>query len=94
MQTWIFLTKVDMKEFFIKSHIKEGNLKLITLKDSKNAQAWSVSVGIFYSEDQLMHTFLDNFHQGGKYSAQMASHQVELRREAKLLVNILYLSHP
>ena len=28
-----------------------------------------------------MHTFLDNFHQGGKYAAQIASHQVELRRE-------------
>ena len=28
-----------------------------------------------------MHTFLDNFHQGGKYSAQLASHQEELRRE-------------
>ena len=30
-----------------------------------------------------MHTFLYNFHQGGKYSAQIASHQVELRREEK-----------
>ena len=28
-----------------------------------------------------MHTFLDNFHHGGKYSSQIASHQVELRRE-------------
>ena len=28
-----------------------------------------------------MHTFLDNFHQGGKYSAHIAIHQVELRRE-------------
>ena len=28
-----------------------------------------------------MHTFLDNFHQGGKYSAQIASHQAELRIE-------------
>ena len=28
-----------------------------------------------------MHTFLDNFHQGGKYSAQIASHHVEVRRE-------------
>ena len=27
-----------------------------------------------------MHTFLDNFHQSGKYSAQLASHQAELRR--------------
>ena len=30
-----------------------------------------------------MHKFLDNFHQDGKYSAQLASHQVELRREEK-----------
>ena len=30
-----------------------------------------------------MYTFLDNFHQGGKYSAQIASHQEELRREEK-----------
>ena len=28
-----------------------------------------------------MHTFLNNFHQGVKYSAQIASHQAELRRE-------------
>ena len=51
------------------------------IKRFQNAQDLSVSVGNTYSEDQLMHTFLDNFHQGGKYSAQIASHQVELRRE-------------
>ena len=28
-----------------------------------------------------MHTFLDNFHQGGKSSSQIVSHQAELRRE-------------
>ena len=28
-----------------------------------------------------MHTFLDNFQQGGKYSAQIASYQAELKRE-------------
>ena len=28
-----------------------------------------------------MHTYLDNFNQGGRYSAQIASHQVEFRRE-------------
>ena len=28
-----------------------------------------------------MHTFLDNFHQGRKYYAQISSHQAELRRE-------------
>ena len=30
-----------------------------------------------------MHTFVDNFHQGGRYSAQTASYQAELRREEK-----------
>ena len=30
-----------------------------------------------------MHTFLDTFHQGGKYSAQVASHKTELMREGK-----------
>ena len=30
-----------------------------------------------------MHTFLDNFHQDGKYSAQIDSHQAEFRREEK-----------
>ena len=30
-----------------------------------------------------MHTFLDNNHQSGKYLAQLASHQAELRREEK-----------
>ena len=28
-----------------------------------------------------MQTFMDNFYEGGKYSAQIASHQAELRRE-------------
>ena len=43
------------------------------IKIFQNAQALSVSVRKTYSEDQLMHTFLDNFHQGGKYSSQIAS---------------------
>ena len=30
----------------------------------RNAQALSVSMGKSYSEDQLMHIFLDNFRQG------------------------------
>ena len=53
------------------------------IKRFQNAHSLSVSVGNIYSEDQLMHTFLDNFQQGEKYSAQIASHQAELRREEK-----------
>ena len=51
------------------------------IKIFQNAQALSASVGNTYSEDQLIHTFLDSFHQGGKYYAQIASYQAELKRE-------------
>ena len=47
----------------------------------QNADALSVSIGNSYPEDKIIHTFMDNFYQGGKYSAQIASHQAELRRE-------------
>ena len=59
--------------------VRESSMNYI--KRFHNAQALSVSVGNNYSEDQLMHTFLDNFCQGGKHSSQIASHQAELRRE-------------
>ena len=55
----------------------------------QNEEAVSVSVGNSESEDQLMRRFLDNFHEGGKYSAQIASHQSELRRETILLTKNL-----
>ena len=47
----------------------------------QNTQDLSVSVLDTYSKDQLMHTFLDNFLRGGKYSTQIASHQAGLRIE-------------
>ena len=53
---------------------KEGVSATNYIKIFQNAQALSVSVGNSYSEDQLMHIFLDKFHQGGKYTAQIASH--------------------
>ena len=62
---------------------KGGESAINYITRFQNAHALSVSVGNSYSEDQLMQTFLDNFHQGGKYSAQIASHQAELRREEK-----------
>ena len=46
------------------------------IKRFQNTQALSVSVTNSYSDVQLMHKFLDNFHQGGKYSAQIASDSV------------------
>ena len=62
---------------------KGGESAINYIKRFQNAHALSVSVGNSYSEDQHMHTFMDNFHQGGRYSAQIASQQAELRREEK-----------
>ena len=64
---------------------KGGESAIKYNKRFHSAYTLSFSVGNSHSEDQHMHTFLDNFRQGGKYSAQIASHQVELRREEKLL---------
>ena len=62
---------------------KGGGSEINYIKKFQNSHALSVSVENSYSEDQLMHTFMYNFHQSGKYSAQIDSHQVELRREEK-----------
>ena len=62
---------------------KGGEYAINYINRFQNSHVLSVSVVNIYSEDQRMHTFMDNFHQGGKYSARIASHQVELRREEK-----------
>ena len=54
------------------------------IKRFQNAEVLSVSVENSYSEYQIMHTFLDNFHQCGKFSAQIASHQAELNRAEQI----------
>ena len=48
---------------------KGGESEINYIKIFHNAHALSVSVGNSYSEDQLMHAFMDNFQQGEKYSA-------------------------
>ena len=53
------------------------------IKIFQNVNALLVSIRNYYPEYQMTHIFLDNFHQGRKYSAQIASHQAELRREEK-----------
>ena len=61
------------------------------IKIFQNSEALYVSVGNYYSEDQIIHTILDNFHQGGKYSDKTSSQQAELRREEKF-TDPIYLS--
>ena len=45
---------------------KGGESAIKYIKIFQNVQVLSVSVGNSYSEDQIMHTILDNFHQSGK----------------------------
>ena len=72
---------------------KGGEYAMDYIKRFQNAEALSFSVGNYYSEDQMMHTFLDNFHQGRKYSAHISIHQAELRREARFTYQkYLYIS--
>ena len=61
------------------------------IKRLQNEQALSVSVENTPSEDQLMHILLINFHQGEKYTAQIAICQEELRREEKSPTKTLYI---
>ena len=41
---------------------KGGESAINYIESFQNAQELSISVGNSYSEDQSMHTFLDNFH--------------------------------
>ena len=79
-----FADKSRYDRTFQKVTHKGGESAINYIKRFQNAHAFSISVGNSYSEDQIMHTFLDNFHQSGKYSAQIASHLAELRREKTL----------
>ena len=78
-----FADKARYDRIFQQVRHKGGESAINYIKILQNAQALSVSVGNSYSEDQLMHTFLDKIRQGGKYSAQISSHQVAFRREEK-----------
>ena len=60
-----FSDKSRYDSTFQKVTHKRGESTINYIKRFQNAHALSVSLGNIYSEDQLMHTFLDNFHQGG-----------------------------
>ena len=71
VQTWLLLTKVGVALY------KGGEFAMNYIKRFQNAHNLSISVGSYYSEDQLIHTFMDYFHQGRKNSSQIAIHQAE-----------------
>ena len=70
-----FSEKRRYDRIFQKVTNEVGGSLISYIKIFHNAPAPSVSGGNSNSKYQLMHIFLDNFHQGGKYIAQIASHQ-------------------
>ena len=65
-ENMIFADKSIYDRNFQQVTHKGGECTINHIKRFQNAHALSVFVRNSYSEDQLMHTFLDNFHQGGK----------------------------
>ena len=88
-----FSDKIRYDSILQKVTHKGGESEMNSINIFQNIQALSVSVVNSYSEDQLMNSFFDNCHQGGKFIAQIASHQLELRREENILKNIIYQLH-
>ena len=78
-----FADKIRYDMLFQKVTHKGGKSEMNYIKRFQNQPDFSVSLGNSYCEDQLMHIFLDKFCQGGKYTAEIAIHQAELRREVK-----------
>ena len=60
-----FSDKIIYDSTFQQVTHKGGEYAMSYNKRFHNAHALSIYVVNYYSEDQLMHTFLDNFHQGG-----------------------------
>ena len=61
-----FTDKIRYDRTFQQVTHKGGESAINYIKRFQNAHALSVSVGNSYCEDQLMHTFLVIFNQGGK----------------------------
>ena len=60
---------------------KGGESEINYIKIFQDAKALAISVINSNSEYQFMHTFLYNYHQCIKYSAQIEIEQAELKRE-------------
>ena len=60
-----FSDKIIYDKILQKATHKGGDSVMNYIKRFQNKQDLSVSLGSIYYEDQLMHIFLDKFHQGG-----------------------------
>ena len=75
VQTRPLLTKAYKIDCFINCSKKGCYSAIKYIKIFQNPKALAISVVNTYTDDKLMHTFLENFHQGGEYSDHIASHK-------------------
>ena len=64
---------------------KGGESEINYIKIFQNAKALSISVRNIYTGDKLIQTCVDNFQQGGNYSAHIEKHQAELKRKEDII---------
>ena len=67
--------KIRYNRMFQQLVHKVGESEINCIKIFQNAKALEISVLNSYTEYQLMHTFLENFHKGGKYYDHISRHQ-------------------
>ena len=61
-----FADQISYNRMFQQVIQKVGDSEINYIKIFQNDKALEISLGNINSEDQMMHTFLENFHQGGK----------------------------
>ena len=70
-----FADKQRFDQIFRQCSHRTGETANGYMKRFHAAKSLATSVNNLYTEEQLMHLFLDNFHNpGSKYSAQVAQH--------------------
>ena len=64
VQTWPLIYQSIYNRMFQKVLHRQGESEINYINIFHDDKALEISVGNIYTEYQLMHTFLDNFHQG------------------------------
>ena len=79
-----FSSQIRYNRIFWQVVHKVGESSINNIKIFQDARASEISVVNIYTEDQRMRNFLENFKQGGKYTARIASREAGFTREEKI----------
>ena len=85
-----FADQIRYNKIFQKVLQKVEKSTINYIKIFQNTKALEISARNSYTEDMMMHTFLDYLQKGGKYSAHIASHQEEFQKRRKIHLYLAY----